>query len=376
MALLDRRGFGRLALGGTVAAVAAATSGCSAAPIEPAPGARPLRDRAAARGLEFGCEVQHLELRDPAYAAVVAREAAMIVPGTELKWGETEKVRGQPDYAAAEEIAAFAEAHGLRLRGHTAFWYGNMPPWAKAEMRGPDARAVMLKRVSDVVGHFRGRIFEWDVVNEAVEPKDGQPSRLRLAPFGRPVDYGWFADCFHAAHRADPKAKLYYNDYFVEGAMGMEEERRIGVLDFLSAMKRLGAPIHGFGTQSHLAVGRALAPARYARFLADVANLGLEIRVTELDVGDYKLPADIATRDQAVAAYARDYLKPVLAQPATRGVMAWGLRDRDSWLQKVIPRPDGLPERPSPLDDQLNRKPLWEGIGEAFDAAPMHHRSA
>lgn len=367
---LNRREAMGLAGAGLAGTLLFAPAACSPGRIEVLANAPPLRLQAARRGLDFGCAVRTANLRDPAYAAAVAREAALIVPENEMKWLATERVQGQPDYRAAEEIAAFAAAHHLHLRGHTAFWYGSMPDWAKAAMAGPSAHAVMLKRVTDIVSHFRGRVSEWDVVNEVVEPKDGMPRRLRRAPFNRPVEYQWFADCFHAAHAADPQARLFYNEYFVEGATEFEEQRRIGVLDFLTAMKQLGAPIHGFGTQSHIAVGRALAPARYGRFLADVAALGLEIRATEFDVGDYKVAADIPLRDQKVAAYARDYLDTVLAQPATRGVLTWGLRDQDSWIQTVIPRPDGLPERPLPLDDELRRKPLWAAIGDAFMAAP------
>ena len=106
------------------------------------------------------------------------------------------------------------------------------------------------------------------------------------------------------------------------------------------------------------------------RFVQDIADMGLGVVVTELDVRDDRLPADIASRDIAVAAHARAWLDAVLPCPAVTGVLTWGLSDRRSWLNDTFRRPDGLPQRPLPLDADLKRKKLWEAMGAAFDGAP------
>ena len=93
--------------------------------------------------------------------------------------------------------------------------------------------------------------------------------------------------------------------------------------------------------------------------------------VTEFDVRDQLLPASVVARDAAIAAHGRAWLDAVLPNPAVLGVLSWGLSDRASWLNTSFPRPDGLKQRPLPLDEDLNRKPLWTAMAASFDAAPV-----
>lgn len=369
---LDRR----TAILGAAGLIGVAATAGLLTPAAPVPPIAPygLRCHAARRGMSFGCEITSAQVAagGAAMAAVVA-EADMVVPSVEMKWGVTEQVEGRPDYSVAETVAAFAKAHGLRLRGHAGFWYLNLPNWARPELAGPGAEALILARVTDVVGHFKGRVFEWDVVNEAIEPRDNQAGALRLAPFGRPVGAGYIADCFHAAHDADPAAWLFYNDFGVEYDTELEDQRRAGVIGLLRELKRHRAPVHGLGLQSHIGVGRRFNAAKYRAFLAEVAALGLKIRITEFDVADNMAPADIASRDAAVANEARRFLDTAFDERAVEGLLCWGLSDRDSWLRQQHPvrvPADRYPERPLPLDDELRRKPLWQAIATAFDAAP------
>jgi endo-1,4-beta-xylanase len=332
-----------------------------------------LREHAARRGMSFGTEVIASEIAsDRALAAAILHEADMVVPGIEMKWGENERQRGRPRYEAAEQIVAFAEKNGLRVRGHTAFWYKNVPPWAAPILATPDATALLLKRVQDVVGHFKGRVFEWDVVNEAIEPRDKLAGGMRAAPFGRSMDAGYIADAFQAAHTADPAARLYYNEYSLEYDMDFEEDRRNAVLALLTELKRRNAPVHGLGLQTHLRVERPFSARKYRAFLANAAALGLEMRITEFDVLDDKAPTDIAARDQMVASHGAMILNAAFDERAMKGMLGWGLSDRTSWMRKApgFARPDGQLVRTMPLDDQLQRKPLWHAIAAAFDAAP------
>ena len=99
--------------------------------------------------------------------------------------------------------------------------------------------------------------------------------------------------------------------------------------------------------------------------------MGLAIYVTELDVCDRELPAEIAARDQAVAAYTKRYLDVVLDEPATRTVMTWGLSDRSTWMlhDPAGARPDRLPPRPLPYDTHLSPKPMRDALLSAFSHA-------
>ncbi len=130
-------------------------------------------------------------------------------------------------------------------------------------------------------------------------------------------------------------------------------------------------PVQALGIQAHLEAGvNDLDQARLAKFCNDVASLGLKIVITELDVRDNRIAGDAAARDAAVASHARAYLDAVLSCPATMGVLTWGLSDRRTWLNDVLPRDDKQPQRPLPLDAAFARKPLWTAIADAFATAP------
>jgi endo-1,4-beta-xylanase len=126
------------------------------------------------------------------------------------------------------------------------------------------------------------------------------------------------------------------------------------------------------GIQSHLdaSINHLFNRNKFRKFLHDVASLGLKIFITELDVADQKLPADVYTRDRLVAEAYESFLSAVLDEPAVTTVITWGLSDRYTWLSNFAPRNDGLPVRSLPLDDQLNRKLAWNAMAKAFDNAP------
>lgn len=325
----------------------------------------PLRARAAASGVLYGAATGTYQLADGAFAQALAREAGILVPEYELKRGVIEETRGRYDFSGADAIAAFARTRGMRFRGHTLVWHHRNPVWldaALAETRDP---RLLLDYVAAAVGHYRGRIHSWDVVNEALAPDDGRSDGLRetawLAAFGP----SYIDEAFHAARAADPSALLVYNDWGCEAA---ENDRfRAATLDFLEAALARGVPIDGLGLQGHLAAfGPKLDQKKLADFLARVRALGLKVLVTEHDVDDGDGPADIATRDRAVADASRRFLDVVLDCDATVAVLTWGLTDRflapEGWRDRLL---RGSP-RKLPLDAQLARKPMWHALAEAF----------
>jgi endo-1,4-beta-xylanase len=112
-----------------------------------------------------------------------------------------------------------------------------------------------------------------------------------------------------------------------------------------------------------------LAKDELRKLLSDVAALGLDILVTELDCTDVGLPAETARRDVEVAIRYAEYLDVVLDEPKVKTVITWGMSDSDTWLTNFSPRPDGLPVRTLPLDDQWRRKPAWDAMIDCFGRA-------
>lgn len=227
---------------------------------------------------------------------------------------------------------------------------------------------------------YAGRIGEWDVVNEAVEPNQGRADGMRdksiwLQTMGeRYIDVA-----FRTARQADPKARLFLTDFGLEHNSSRCEQRRNAILRLLDRLMSRHVPIDALGIQGHLKPYREGFDQRvFADFLERIRGFGLRIAITEFDIADRGGPPDITKRDAEVAAVGRAFLDVALACPVVDSVLTWGLSDRYSWLSTYPDYrwPDGQPSRGLPLDINLRRKPLWSAIAASFDGAPARRMSA
>jgi endo-1,4-beta-xylanase len=172
---------------------------------------------------------------------------------------------------------------------------------------------------------------------------------------------------FRTARDADPQALLTYNDYGIEEETAEAESKRTAVIELLRRMVARRVPLDALGVQSHLAGAGAKYGAGLMEFLGAVRELGLQIFVTEMDVNDRSLPADVTTRDAAVAATYRAYLEMVLREPAVRAVLTWGITDKHTWLNHEGARADGLAERALPFDAEMQAAPAFFAMRESFE---------
>jgi endo-1,4-beta-xylanase len=367
----------RQAIAGALAAglACAAREGEAAAPAA-------LRDLAAAKGILYGSCVQEAQLAaQDDFTALVLRECAAIVPENEMKWQWMSHAPEEEDFSIPDRIVDFAARHGLAVRGHNLLWYWRTPDWYKALPDRASAEGAMLRRVSALCRRYRGRVFCWDVVNEPIHVGHGRADNLRKTVFLDQIGPDYLDLAYRAARAADPDARLVVNEYGLVYDTPEQDEKRAAVLRLLERMRRAGTPVDALGVQGHLDIGDApFSPAKLRRFLAEVATLGLDIQITELDVTDEHAPAPIATRDRLVAdAYAR-FLDAALDERAVDVVVTWGLSDRHSWIVRhecnsAGWRKDGLPSRPLPFDATLARKPAWNALAASLCAAPAR-RSA
>jgi endo-1,4-beta-xylanase len=321
-------------LNAQVAPAAPATSRAAA----PAPVAAPLaadaiggdaslRTLAKRAGLRIGTAVDMSALaNDATYREHVAGEFNSVTAENVMKWESIEQERGVLDFTAADTLVDFARANGQQVRGHTLLWHNQNPAWltegvASGDITPTELRAILKQHVFDVAGHFRGRIYGWDVVNEVIDD-NGQ---LRDTFWLQQLGPGYIADTFRWAHQADPKAKLYLNDYNVEGINAKSDR----YLELAKELKAAGVPVHGFGMQGHLGVqfgfdGRALENLQ--RF----EKLGLETAFTEVDVR-MVLPAD----NPKLQAQAQGYsllLSACLLAKRCVSFTVWGFTDKYSWV--------------------------------------------
>jgi len=350
-------------------------AGCAAAqPVAqqaaPGPG---LHARAVAKGLVFGTAVTSRQLAEPDFVAVLRAECGVIVPEYEMKWAQLEATRNTRRFSGADRLLDFARGNRLGVRGHTLVWHESDPPWLP-RLEAPGLANAMADHIAATVTRWRGRIRTWDVVNEAVRPEDGRLDWLRRTRLLEVMGPDHIARAYHLARQADPEALLAYNDFGCEHATNTARRKRMGVLGLLRGLKQAGAPVQVLGVQAHLQAGQPFDASEWRDFLGDVAELGLAIEVTELDVNDRALPAPEAARDVVVADLVRRFLDATLAETAVRAVVTWGLSDRHSWIhQGRLPehrRRDQARARPLPFDDTMGRKPMWHAIANALDAAP------
>jgi endo-1,4-beta-xylanase len=214
-------------------------------------------------------------------------------------------------------------------------------------------------------------MHSWDVVNETVEVRDFQPNGLRNTPWLRALGPEYIEMAFHAAREADPTALLVYNEDQLEPETFSADAKRRCVLSLLKNLKRKNTPVQALGIQSHISgdPNVAIAGAGFKRFLQEVSDLGLFVLVTEMDVTDQTLPADLATRDALIGDRYYRYLSTLLEFEPVTAVLTWGLSDRYTWLDKHNPRSDGLPVRPLPFDADCQPTKARDAIHRAFSEA-------
>jgi endo-1,4-beta-xylanase len=337
------------------------------------PATRSLQQLAGQKGLLFGsCLALKYCVWAPAYQQLFLAQCGIATPEVHMKWSSLSSQPGVYDFSNADRFVTFCATNHLQVRGHTLIWHEALPTWAAAQLEAGNGRGIMADHIARVAGHFAGKLYSWDVVNEVLDPGSPRPDGLRDTPWLRSCGADYLELAFRAAAAADAKALLVWNETYLEVSNGFGQPKRTAMLALLDRMLARGVPIHGIGLEAHLRAEQAaiLGDASYEAFLGQLARRGMKIFITELDVQDVTLPADPGARDQAVAAVYNKFLTATLRQPAVRGIVTWGLADRFSWIEGYRPRPDGLPVRPLPFDANYQPKAAYYAIAESLQSAP------
>ncbi|MCX5321138.1 endo-1,4-beta-xylanase [Streptomyces sp. NBC_00120] len=306
-------------------------------------------------GRYFGSAVDNPELDDTAYADLLGSEFGATTPGNGMKWYATEPRRGVFDFTAGDEIVDYAVANGLKVRGHTLLWHSQLPSWlTDGTWTADELRSILKNHITTEVKHYKGKVFAWDVANEIMN-EDGT---YRENIFYKTLGPGYIADALRWAHAADPKVKLYLNDYNVEG-IGAKSD---AYYTLIKQLKADGVPVDGFGMQAHLALQYGF-PYQMQQNIQRFADLGLDVALTELDIRMI-LPADDAKLTQQADWYGRA-TSACLAVRRCVGITVWGYSDRHSWIPSVFPSEGAA----LPWDENLQHKPAYDAIVNALVAA-------
>jgi endo-1,4-beta-xylanase len=380
--MLTRREWMRQAAG--VTAVAAmpgllsgkALAGTSADKAQTTTGAGSLKAHAAARGLLTGCAVNaNLFRDDEAFRKLLTEQYNIVVPENCLKWNIVRPTADTYNFADADSLVAFAQAHGMKVRGHNFVWHEALPRWFAGTVNKDNAQKFLVDHIHTVGGRYKGKMHSWDVVNEAIWIPDGRPDGLRSSsPWFEMLGPGYIDLAFRTAREADPTALLTYNDYSIEYDNDEQGKKRAAVLALLRRMKADNVPLDALGIQSHIHAVSKDGFSKGVRELLDGAKaLGLQVFVTELDVNDDAVATeDMAERDKIVAEVYRNYLTTALDGTEVKAVLTWGVTDKNTWLNNGTKfrkqHPDRL-QRPLPFNPDYAPTPAFFAMRESFDKA-------
>jgi endo-1,4-beta-xylanase len=314
-----------------------------------------LHELARETGRYFGSAVDNPELADTEFADLLGKEFGQTTPGNGMKWYATEPQRGVFDYTAGDEIVNYAKAEHLKVRGHTLLWHNQLPSWLTSGTWTKDElRSILKNHITNVVKHYRGKVFAWDVANEIMN-EDGT---YRQNIFYKTIGPSYIADALRWARAADPHVKLYLNDYNVEAIAPKSD----AYYTLIKQLKADGVPIDGFGMQAHLALQYGF-PDRLQQNIQRFADLGVDVAITELDIRMI-LPSDTAKLAEQADWYGK-VTDACLAVRRCVGITVWGYTDRHSWIPSVF-QGEGAA---LPWDENLQHKPAYDAIHDALAAA-------
>lgn len=325
----------RLVVGALVGLLAIAPAGPGALASSVAADAEAgagLRQLTAGRQLHLGSAANAGVLgHDNTYGSVLGREFSMVTTEGEMRWAYTEPARGVRNFSAGEAVVSFAEQHHMEVRGHNLVWFAENPAWLEqSQFSRDELKAILRSHIKAVVGHFRGRVAQWDVVNEPLD-SDG---RLRDSVWLRGIGPRYLALAFKWAHQADPASRLFINEYGIE----QPGPKLDGMVRLVSKLKRQGVPVGGVGFESHFGLGAPITAEtgdELRRSMRSFRGLHVQTAVTELDVAVSSAPSEAELTLQA-AVYRR-VLAACLAVATCHTFVVWGFSDAYSWVPSCRP---------------------------------------
>jgi endo-1,4-beta-xylanase len=278
--------------------------------------------------------------KDKDIGGLVARHFNSLTCENAMKWASVNPTPGVYTFEVADRLVEFAEAHGMRVVGHTLVWEQQTPDWV---FKGPDGKEAsrellvqrMREHIAKVVGRYRGKLKGWDVVNEAVA--GGGTGVLDDSPWKRIIGEDYVAMAYEYAHQADPRAELYYNEYGLE-----DPAKRARTIRLVKGLLDKGIKIHAVGNQAHWGLGNPPV-AEIEKTIKEFSALGVKVNFTELDINLYQgndktdiyqngAPAEVL--NQQAARYAEIFALFHKYRQHIERVTFWGPTDQYSWLNQ------------------------------------------
>lgn len=292
------------------------------------------------------------------------RQFNMMVCENEMKMDALQPSKGSFSFGSADNLVSLAQQNNMAIRGHCLVWHSQVPGWLSSDGKKNDknwtreeALEIMKDHITKVMTHYKGKVCEWDVVNECL---DDDQTTVRSNPasydlrqqsvWQRAIGDDYVELAFQYAHEADPDAELYLNDYDVE-LQGKAKSQAF--YNLAVSLKEKGIPIHGVGLQCHFSVGE-VDSVKLAKTIKRFADAGLKCIITELDMG---VPSTTAANLEEQARNYRVITDIVLDNDNCPSMVVWGIKDNDSWRTN---------SNPLLYDSGMGKKPAWYAVRSAL----------
>jgi endo-1,4-beta-xylanase len=314
---------------------------------------------------------------DPSYAATLSTQYNMLEAENAMKWGGLHPnppgSANEYNFSTGDELVSFAQANGMKVRGHNLCWYAYNPTWlTSGGYSSAQLYTILQNHITTVVNHYKGQVFAWDVVNEAIDDNSGalRDSIWYDQPGIGLTGSGYIEQAFRWAHAADPNALLFYNEYSIEdqycsnGVSSGDGTKFPALYAMVSDFVSRGVPINGVGFQMHINAAGCPTSAVLAQHIQKITALGLAVHITEMDVS---IPDTSAPSLQAQAVTYQRILNVCLQNPGCTAFQTWGFTDKHTWL------PAGFP---LPFDSNYQPKPAFTALLSTLNTAQPPPQSA
>ncbi len=311
-----------------------------------------LRDLAAKHHLLLGTSIQRGGLNNPGVLRTAPREFDAFTIENELK---PASISGGPDsyfFYAPDYMIKWGEEHGMQIRGHTLVWHRSVPNWLlKANLKKDQILAFLHDYITTVVGRYKGRLYAWDVVNEVLD-EQGRLRQGKSSFWAKNCGDVYIEDAFRWARAADPKVRLFINDY---GVVTVNAKSN-GLYALVKRLLARHVPIDGVGFQCHVTEQSPPNFKSVAENIRRFTALGLEVQITELDVRikDKATPKQLEHQGDIYAGFFR----LAVTMRGVTGVTLWGVSDAVSWIPGAFPGFDSA----LLFDDRFNPKPAYFAV--------------
>jgi endo-1,4-beta-xylanase len=315
-----------------------------------------------------------IEEKDPRAVTLIPQQFNAITAENIMKSGLIHPGWDKYDFDMADKIVAYGKKYNMELNGHTLIWHSQLPAYMRGMKDADSVKQFFTNHINTVAGRYDGKIFSWDVVNEALE-EDGS---MRKSIFLEKLGSDFVTEAFKLAQKASPNSELYYNDYNIE-----LPKKRAGAIALIKKIQAAGVRIDGVGIQGHWRATN-IPLKEIENSILEYSALGIKVMFTELDLGVLPNPWDSDAADVNLKAVYSEKMNPYakglpdsMQVKFTKGyedlfklflkhkdkisrITFWGVNDGQSWLNNWPIR--GRSNYPLLFDREFNPKPAYYKI--------------